>query len=123
MLQFSNGVIPVVTLRYQKPSSEGVDILRNFSDICEKAECERPHDIQQYIDNMERLGLFKKKPGISLADENLYISLENHPMIGDAKEASLVNFDNTYSPTIIREYYEMTHLGRSFVKVCIAPKF
>ena len=112
----TNEFIPTITVRLENEKGEGVDYIIDFSDIGELAGCERPMDINNYFDNLIRLGLLKKAPfGMSLVNKELYEPLKNHPYILSKKIVT----DIYPEKKIKEEYIELTNYGKLFCQLCV----
>ena len=71
--------VPTVTLRYENEKGEGIEVVKNFSNIGDLTSCEDSFSICVYFDNLIRLGLLKESPPYSsLIDKNLYEPLKEH---------------------------------------------
>ncbi|MCL2397370.1 MAG: DUF4393 domain-containing protein [Defluviitaleaceae bacterium] len=134
IMRVMEDVLPVITLRYANEKGRGVEILRNFSDIGEKANCEYPSNISQYIDNLERLGIITLATPLStLIEKSLYDPLKNHPSIKSVERRfmSLMSseelseykalIDGEPLIKVVESYYKITDFGRSFKAICITP--
>ena len=120
----ANCFFPVVTLRFINASDDARDIIRNFSDIGEKANCELPEhqSVLKYFDNMERLGLIRYVDK-AIIDWALYEPLIEHPKIKSAMNNKPSNLGNDFRPQIVRGYYYVTQFGSDFIKVCVKHSF
>ena len=122
ILRIVSGIIPVITLRKENAKYEGIDVLRNFSDISEKAKCEHPDNIPQYLDNLERLGIINNALTLSsLVDKSIYDPLKNHPSIKELEAFYSTELGEEQSIRIQEGYFYLSNFGRSFKKVCITP--
>ena len=120
----ANHFFPVVTLSFQNSNREARDIIRNFSDIGEKANCEFPEhqSMLKYFDNMERLGLIRYVAR-TITDKNIYESLIKHSKIESARNNRPSDMDDSFHPQIFRGHYSVTQFGGDFIKVCIEQSF
>lgn len=71
-------IVPTVTLGRANEQNE---VIKNFSNIGELAECENPLKISECFDNLLRLGLLNSSGMNSLVDKTLYNSLKEHEYI------------------------------------------
>lgn len=116
--------IPTITLRYENEKGEGIDVIKNFSNVGELAQCEDVFEINKYFDNLIRLGLLESSQALShLIDKTLYEPLKIHryirPRINEATlqktEYKKVNFQEGYM--------RLTDYGKSFCNICLnTPK-
>lgn len=116
---FTQLIIPTVTLKRVNEQNEGNDIIKNFSNIGELAECENPLKISEYFDNLLRLGLLESSETASLVDKALYNPLKEHEYI-----LSQINIITSQEPPFNKShlkegYMAMTDFGRSFCKICL----
>ena len=118
----SYGVItyPVVHLRRDEKERPGAFflVMRNFSDLGEKAKCQDPNGIQVYLDNLCRLELCRLQ-GNALASGERYSSLESHEFPKQVME----NIDkDKYNARIERDHILITEYGFAFIKACVNPR-
>lgn len=116
----NNRAIPIIDLRAENETGQGIDIITSFSNIGFLCGCDYPLDIGKYFDNLLRLGLIiKPDPVAYLVGENLYKPLEEHPYI----TASVNTIEKSNSPRkkarLIKSYFQVTDFGQSFCNVCI----
>ena len=127
LLKVMGSYVPTISIRYQNEEGSGVEILRNFSDIADKAMCEHPNNISQYIDNLERLGIIETKYLSSLTDKSVYEPLKKHNIVKsiEAKYTSevLARLSSTLGGQVSIEYeegfYSITDYGCVFRSICI----
>lgn len=112
---------PVITLRRENEKGEGLDIIRNFSNIGELSQCEHPYDINKYFDNLVRLGLIENASEFSsLTNKELYEPLKNHPYIKD-NMLTIETMKDEYNKVNFKEgYVTLTDYGKSFCKISIS---
>ncbi len=114
---YSKKAVPTITLRRERKdkTGEGVDLIKCFSDIGEKVNCDNPLNINLYFDNLIRLGLLARSPTFSsLTDKTLYESLKTHPYIV-ANEKSIHQYAEPYNqPSFSEGYVSLTDFGREF---------
>lgn len=66
IVQYS--IIPIITLNYETSTGGTKAIIKDFSDIGEKVNCEKPLEIQKYFDNLIRLGMLEKPSLVRLTN-------------------------------------------------------
>lgn len=111
--------VPTVTLRCENEKSEGIDVIKNFSNVGELAGCENPFGISEYFDNLIRLGLIKSPVLSSLTNESLYEPLKTHQYIL-SKIDSIARETPPFNKPILNEgCMTMTDFGISFCNVCV----
>lgn len=112
--------IPTVTLRYVNDKDEGIDIVKNFSNVGELAGCENPFEISKYFDNLIRLGLLESSTLSSLINKSLYEPLKSHRYIlPRISEAALQT--TPFNKTKFKEgYMSITDFGKSFCGICLS---
>jgi hypothetical protein len=121
ILRFIDNTIPVITVRRENSQGSGTDLIRNFSDVGYRAECEYPSYISQYIENMERLGLISDNPLSSLTDKSIYEPIKNHPEILKKEKNILSNSDEGMVVKKIEGFFYLNDFGHSFKDICITP--
>lgn len=116
---YKEHTIPTLSVRKEKSSHEGVDVISNFSNIGYMAKCEFPSEIIKYFDNLIRLGLIEKAPYSSrLVEEKLYEELINHRFIkGIVSNIKLG--DEFISIEYKKSYISITDFGSSFCAICL----
>lgn len=112
---------PLLGVRYENPNtSDGFDILKHFSDIGYKINCEYPQDFPKYLDNLVRLGLVELEPERSLTFKKFYIPLKEHP---DFQKLLVIpeNYKKVgyVQPKEILHFGIITNFGRHFCRICI----
>lgn len=117
---FGNNTIPTLTLRAENEKHEGVDVIRNFSDIGEKSGCEEKYSLNKYFDNLIRLGLVgSAAPLSSLTDKTKYEPLKVHPVM----EAYKKGVEGRPAPYNIANFNEsflyLSDFGKSFCGICL----
>lgn len=112
---------PLLGIRYENPkTSDGLDIVKHFSDIGYKTNCEYPRDFPKYLDNLVRLGLVELEGIRSLTFKEFYHPLKEH---SDFKK--LLVIPENYSkvgyiyPKEIPHFGTITNFGRHFCRICI----
>lgn len=116
---YKNYKIPTLSVRKEKSSYEGINIISNFSNIGYLAKCECPSEIIKYFDNLIRLGLIEKAPYSSrLVEEKLYKELIKHPFIKGI--VSTIKLDDEFiSIKYEKSYMSITDFGKSFCSICL----
>ncbi|WP_301964249.1 DUF4393 domain-containing protein [uncultured Desulfovibrio sp.] len=116
---YKNYKIPTLSVRKEKSSYEGINIISNFSNIGYMAKCECPSEIIKYFDNLIRLGLIEKAPYSSrLVEEKLYKELIKHPFIKGI--VSTIKLDDEFiSIKYEKSYMSITDFGKSFCSICL----
>lgn len=110
--------VPVITLRFEDEHSNGIDIVKNFSDIGELNGCENIFSINVYFDNLIRLGLVAQPAGRRLVDSGIYEKLKQHEFI--IMKTRIAPFYPKYNKVNFTEsYIEMTPYGDKFCAICI----
>lgn len=116
----NNTSIPTVTLRYTHNDGSGIDVIKDFSNIGELANCEEPLNIQSYIDNFVRLGLLERASALSsISDKSHYEPLKNHPIIISNTDEKLIQMLGYNKSQIDESYVELTAFGKQFCKICL----
>lgn len=113
--------IPTISLRRVNSRGEGFNLYRHFSDVGEKARCEKPFNILAMFDNLVRLGILEfSQFGEQLVNNDLYIALSNNPYIVLLKTRILAANNDEYN-TIKDEkgFVTLTEFGRQFCKTCV----
>lgn len=115
-------VVPTITLRRENKNHEGIDVVKNFSNIGELSGCENPFNVCMYFNNLVRLGVLKDFQGLSsLTQKSLYDPLKNHEYIikrqNQVKKAS----DQYNNAQIEESYVSLTDYGVAFCNICITP--
>lgn len=108
-------IIPVLWVRkMNKNDNGGWYVVRNFTLINEKANCDVPDRIPAYLENLERLKLININQYAHLTSEGAYDDVENHPYIKNLIEQE----DNDYEYKTQRGYLEVSLFGQSFCEIC-----
>lgn len=120
-----NMPFPLVDVRweYKNPTPEksgGSNVLVNFSQLGEIAQCEFPELTPTYIDNLCRLGLAEIPAMVSYTGQGVYDSLENATKIQDQKYQIERNPEWKFS--IERKALYVTELGKQFARICVLRK-
>ena len=122
ILRYFSGhqTIPTVTLRAENENHEGVDVIKNFSDIGEKSGCEDRYNLNKYFDNLIRLGLIGSAESMSsLTDKTKYEPLKVHPIMEQYKKG-VENRPEPYNKAELNEsFLYLTDFGKEFCGICI----
>lgn len=113
--------IPVVTLQYQKQGGGSINAVTNFSDVGELTQCEHPLKVDEYFDNLIRLGLLRSSPVFSaLKDKELYKALEAHEMLKNWLAAETLKYVGCEKTNFEEGYMELTEYGKAFCEICVS---
>lgn len=113
--------IPIINVRYQNEHGEGIDVLKNFSDIGEKSGCESTIETEAAFDNLIRLGLISQREWVSLTNKKLYESLKTHERIKEYNDIKEL-IDKGYNKIVYNEgFVSLSSFGKSFCNICIIP--
>lgn len=111
--------IPVITIFEESKDNVCVDIVREFSDIGERSQCEFPLKIDIYFDNLARLGLIQREPhGIRLPDRDLYNNLCKNQYI----QNKLTHYDKNKKNKRYRleeGIISISSFGEAFCRICL----
>lgn len=113
--------IPTIGLRCENERHEGIDIVRIFSNIGEQTNCENPLNIEQYFNNLVRLGLLEcAANGVSFTAKEQYDPCKTHPHIQAVKE--MYEGKNSYYPKVVftESFVYITAFGEAFCKICLS---
>lgn len=111
--------IPTITLRYEDENSSGIDIIRDFSDVGELTNCEKPYETDKYFNNLNRLGLIEYGRLSSLTNKDLYTSIKEHRFIVCQNKDSLAKERGFIKTNIKESYVYLTGFGESFCDICL----
>lgn len=112
--------VPTVTLRYENEKGEGIEVVKNFSNIGDLTSCEDSFSICVYFDNLIRLGLLKESPPYSsLIDKNLYEPLKEHYYFKKCAEYAAKVIPDHKIAKFSENYLELTEYGKKFCRICI----
>jgi hypothetical protein len=110
---------PIISLRHERGNGLGFYLIKTFSNIGEIAGCEKPLDIQEYIVNLDRLGIIEIDRD-SLLEQSHYEPLLNHPYIQSRMTISDENKQRGYSNVITDSgTIVLTALGKAFCSICL----
>ena len=93
-------------------------ILAHYSRIGYDAGCVHPLLIQQYIDNLARLGIVEIPAAglVYLSEKEKYQAVENDPFVLQEKK---IIVKNGYKPEIEHGIVRRTSFGKTFVEACV----
>lgn len=112
--------VPTIIMRVENERHEGIDFVKNFSDIGEKCGCEDKYNLNKYFDNLIRLGLIDSASTLSsLIDKTKYEPLKTHPVMMQYKKA-IENRPAPYNKVEFCEsYLYLSDFGEAFCGVCL----
>ncbi len=112
--------IPTITLRAENENLQGVDVVKNFSDIGEKCGCEEKYGLNKYFDNLIRLGLICSAENTSsLTDKTNYEPLKTHHIM-ELYIKTIESEPAPYNKPRVREsYLYVSDFGRTFCDICL----
>ena len=113
-----HNVVPTINVRYQNGKGEGLDIVKNFSDIGEKSGCEIPNSTEQVFDNLSRLGLVDKTELGALINKDLYKPLKEHKFLDEYRNIQKFK-EQGFKLNFTESMVQLTAFGRVFCYVCI----
>ena len=116
-------IIPTITLRYLHNGGGGIDIIKDFSNVGEITECEKPQDIAKYFDNLVRLGLIVNAGRLSsLTDKARYEPLKSHKWVAPqatVENAIAIGFDKF---DFEEGFVKLSSYGQDFCSICLETK-
>lgn len=111
--------IPTITLRYENNEGSGINVIKNFSNVGELAECESLYETNKYFNNLIRLGLIEDSNLSSLTDKDVYKPLKEHSYLSKYVEGAK-NFDKSLNNVkFVEGYVRLTDFGKSFCTICL----
>ena len=112
--------VPTIIMRVENERHEGIDFVKNFSDIGEKCGCEDKYNLNKYFDNLIRLGLIDSAATLSsLIDKTQYEPLKTHPVMMQYKK-KIENRPAPYNRVEFCEsYLYLSDFGEAFCGVCL----
>lgn len=117
---FKHNTIPTITLRYEAERGEGIDVVKNFSNVGELAECENTLEINRYFDNLIRLGLLESSQALSsLTDKTLYEPLKNHRYIRPRANEAILQKSRFKKVRFAEGFMTLTDYGKAFCAICL----
>ena len=112
---------PTITLRWENDNGEGVDVLKDFSNVGELAECESPYSVNLYINNLVRLGLlFHSGSYQKLTNDEIYAPIKEHEYLKQFTTIPDEMKDHGYTTVQKKEGYAgLSDFGLSFCSICL----
>lgn len=107
-------IVPTITLRRENDNGEGLDVIRDFSDIGDKVGCENPYAIKSYFDNMIRLGLLEASRTASLTKKSLYDPIKQHQFVVSRCHEIEVQTDGYNKVKFKEGFMSLSDYGSSF---------
>lgn len=107
---------PLITVSNHFKDRSYSRVMKNFTNLAEKANCESPTMIFSYLENLSRLGLISIEE-ISLKDESLYQELLDHSAVIDAKQ--IATKKGELDPKVDRDSFWVTPFGKQFITACV----
>ena len=109
---------PTLTIRNEKKDGKGgFDVVRHFSLLGQKSNCENPELTTVSIDNLIRLGFIEIPQNYNYVDHAVYDEIKN-----DSETKKIIEqIDNLPDriSAILQEAIIITELGRQFISVCV----
>lgn len=117
--QTINPLISIKASNPNKPISDGhVIVLRNFSQIGQRAGCEYIELVPAYLDNLVRMGLCEIPEGVAYTSDTWYSPLINHPdILSKIEEMKQLNRQTEIKKSVLM----ITDFGRQFAMACCPP--
>lgn len=116
--------IPLISLRYMQPDKdEGCIIVRHFSNVGYLVTAEFPDNIQQYLDNLSRLGLIEIDTAHTLILPKFYNPLRECDVY--KKLLSIPQDFQNKGYTRLEEHEHVgviTEFGKGFCHICISDE-
>lgn len=113
-------VLPIIDLRAENDKFEGIDLIRNYSDVGYVCQCEVPNRVDEYIDNLVRLGLLEHPRFNALVDKSLYEPLKKHDIVMKYTALYQGRLEGTPNVRISEGFVRLSCLGISFYETCIS---
>ena len=98
-------------------------IIKDFSNVPELANCERPNDSEVYIDNLVRLGLARRSVNEWYSDEAMYEPLISHQFIQSYWNRYAENPQNLADfkkLEYVKGFCALTAFGKNFCDICLS---
>ena len=113
--------VPTIGIRCENEKGSGIDIVHIFSNIGEQADCENPFKIEQYFNNLIRLGLLERAAnGAALTNKERYDPCKNHPHIQAIKEIYEGKYEAFPKVVFTESFVYLTALGKAFSDICLS---
>ena len=114
---YRDKVLPTVSVVWSQSPGIGIVFkLKNFSNVGEDVNCDYPFNIQQYFDNLIRLGLCESPPSYSLTDKTRYNDLKSHYLV---QSELRIPEDFNYQSSIHESLIRLTSFGKVFCEICL----
>lgn len=115
------GPILEVRMISTNPDEKGWMVKKsNFSLFGFEANCTAPDNTPIYLDNLQRLGLISLSFEQSIANENIYLPLENFNDIVQLRES--IESNSSRKCTLKHGVMKLTIFGESFCRACKMPQ-
>lgn len=112
--------IPTVTLQYKIENGGSIDIIKNFSNVGERTDCENPFEVNKYFDNLIRLGLLENPSTLfSLTNKGLYDPLKNHQYLLPYMDTAAVQKAGCSKAELKESYMQISDYGKAFCEICL----
>ena len=110
----------VINLRYQNENGNGIDVIKDFSDVGEKTDCEQKYETEKHFDNLIRLGLIVRSGSFaSLTEKTLYEPLKQHQYLKPYRGLQPY-IDQGFTNEVFTEgYMRLTSFGKAFCDICV----
>lgn len=117
--QTINPLISIKASSSNKTISDGHQIvLRNFSQIGQRAGCEHLHLVPAYLDNLVRMGLCEIPEGLFYTNDELYSPLINHSEVIEIRNKMK---NSNRESDVQKGTLRVTDFGRQFAMACCPP--
>lgn len=112
---------PTISIRWENDNGEGFDVLKDFSNVGELAECENPYSISVYFNNLLRLGvIFHSSKYQMLTTEERYNPIKEHEYIKHFSQIPDNMKEKGYTKVQINEgYIGLSEFGLAFCGICL----
>jgi len=109
-----------VTLNSKEKVNEYEKLAWNLTGLEFDVELLCPKNIDTYLDNLSSLKIIESQGSIFKTNESFYKNLEGKysKVIGDYNHAASLSTDYNDTCEIQKGFYEITELGRSFIRAC-----
>lgn len=112
---------PVIDVKLKNKKERGYSILhRNVTRLGSVANCNHQQLVENYLDNLCRLGILEIPSGLHLTAKNAYDAIINDPTIKQLQKQFEGNEHHTidFDKKLIR----VTGIGRQFINACVVDK-
>ena len=122
ILKFLDGKVDFVCVRpkyYREENGGYIQIDGDITELDDNVSLLFPQNINSYIDNLCSIGVLMRKSGCYKIDEKLYESVlkKGQSRIEAYKLVGLNFIKVEYD----KSFYEITILGKAFIKACLTP--